>query len=184
MVWGSILTLLITPLMCLLCHSLCTCKCLTSNLVSRLLGICGRICMCVLVKFVTVLHFVCGTVLTINASNYFGNLLFANYYTAVILWRDCYKFHYGILQYTVTPPNGHRILFPVWSVCIPNSDPPPVKISQIQPWTCEMRMDRSQRCLMPSCYMRGGHYHSRLEDYCGRQDEQTDGRTDGRRGTC
>ena len=39
--------------------------------------------MCVLVKFVTVLHFVCGTVLTINASNYFGNLLFANYYTAV-----------------------------------------------------------------------------------------------------
>jgi len=31
---------------------------------------------------VTVLHFVCGLVLTINVRNYFGNL-FANYYTAV-----------------------------------------------------------------------------------------------------
>jgi len=81
---------------------------------------------------VTVLHFVSGTVLTINARNYVGNLLFANYYTAVysVVTATHFTWYSSICRNT---PNGHRIPFPVWSVCVPNSDPPPVKISQIQP---------------------------------------------------
>jgi len=54
---------------------------------------------------VTVLHFVSGTVLTINARNYFGNLLFANYYRILLytlLWL--LQILLGILQYAATPP--------------------------------------------------------------------------------
>ena len=69
------------------------------------------------------LHFVSGSVLTINARNYFGNLLFANYYTAVYSFVTATNFTWyaSICRNT---PNGHLIPFPVWSVCLPNSDPP------------------------------------------------------------
>jgi len=67
------------------------------------------------------------------SGNYFGNLLFANYYTAVYSVVTATNFTWYSSICRNTPPNGHRITFPVWSVCVPNSDPPPVKISQIQP---------------------------------------------------
>ena len=67
--------------------------------------------------------------LTINARNYFGSLLFANYYTAVYIVVTATNFTWYSSTCRNILPNGHRIPFPV---CVPNTDPP-VKISQIQP---------------------------------------------------
>jgi len=75
---------------------------------------------------------VSGTVLTIHARNYVGNLLFANYYT--VLCCDCYKFYFVFFNMPQHPPTGIEYLsLSGRSVCVPNSDPP-VKISNIQPW--------------------------------------------------
>jgi len=60
---------------------------------------------------VTVLHFVSGTVLTINVCNYFGNLLFANYCTAVYSVVTATNFTwYSSLCRNTSPPTGIEYL--------------------------------------------------------------------------
>ena len=60
----------------------------------------------------TVLHFVSDTVLTINARNYFGNLLFANYYTAVypVVTVTNFTWYSSIYCNSPPPPTGIEYL--------------------------------------------------------------------------
>ena len=73
----------------------------------------------------TVLHFVSGTVLTVNARNYFRNLLFANYYTAVysVVTATNFTWYTSICR---NPPT-------LSGLCAFQTLTNPVKISQIQP---------------------------------------------------
>ena len=82
----------------------------------------------------TVLHFVSGTALTINARNYVGNLLFANYYRPTAVYSVVTAINFTCYSSICrnTPLTGIKYLS-LSGLCAFQTLTSPVKISQIQP---------------------------------------------------